>query len=124
MRPQIRVSEHEGWTVVGVDGELDIYTAPRLREELVDLIGAGRRRLIVDMDGVTFIDSTGLGVLIGALKRLHAVKGELRVVATAEPVLRLMRVTGLNRVFGVFACVDAAVASPARQPQPARSVSG
>jgi anti-sigma B factor antagonist len=114
MPPEISVSEVDRWTVVAVGGELDVYSAPRLREALIDLIGAGHRRLILDMDGVTFIDSTGLGVLIGGLKRLRGAGGELRVVATVEPVVRIMRITGLNRVFGGFASVDAAVSGEER----------
>jgi anti-sigma B factor antagonist len=94
--------------VLTVDGELDISTAPRCGAQVIDLIGAGRHRLVVDMNAVTFIDSTGLGVLIGALKRLRGVDGELRLVATVDPVMRTIRVTGLHRVFELFTSVGAA----------------
>jgi anti-sigma B factor antagonist len=104
------VCELAGWTVVTVTGELDIYAAPRLRGALVDLVQAGTHRVVVDTSNVTFIDSTGIGVLIGALKRLRAADGELRVVASAEPVLRMLRVTGLHRVFATYSCLDEAVA--------------
>ena len=100
-----------GWSVLSVAGELDISSAPRLRGELVDLIHGGAHRLVVDTGGVTFIDSTGLGVLIGALKRVRAAGGELRVVASGEPVIRILRVTGLHRVFSTFATLDEAVAA-------------
>ena len=107
------VREDRGWTVVAVTGELDIYAAPRLRSQLIDLIGSGVRRLVVDLDAVTFIDSTGLGVLIGALKRLRAAQGEMRLVATGEAVVRMLRVTGLHRVFASYESVDEAVTADA-----------
>jgi anti-sigma B factor antagonist len=99
-----------GWAVVTVDGALDIYTAPALREQLVTLIERGHGRLVVDMDEVTFIDSTGLGVLVGALKRIRQTEhGALRVVATHDPVAHLMHMTRLDHVFGPYATVEAAV---------------
>jgi len=109
--PEARVEHVAGWTVLAVAGELDIYTAPRLREQILDLINDGQCHLVLHMDGVTFIDSTGLGVLIGALKRLRAQRGEIRVVATVEPVLRTMRITGLHRVFTPYRSVAEAVAA-------------
>ncbi len=69
-----------GRTVVAVGGEIDVYTAPKLREQLVDLVAAGSHHLIVDMEGVEFLDSTGLGVLVGGLKRVRAHDGSLRLV--------------------------------------------
>jgi anti-sigma B factor antagonist len=105
------VREVAGWTVVAVSGELDIYASPRLRGTLVDLVQAGARQLVVDTSDVTFIDSTGLGVLIGILKRVRAAGGQLRVVACGEAVLRMLRVTGLHQVFATFGSLDEALAS-------------
>src|SRR4051812_23938635 len=119
MPPEKTVREVAGWTVLSVDGELDIYAAPRLRERLIDLIAAGHHKFVIDMDAVSFIDSTGLGVIIGALKRVRGAGGELRVVATVDPVLRTMRITGLHRVFGAYASVDVAVTATDNVPQPA-----
>ena len=62
-------------TVLEVGGEVDVYTAPRLRERLVELVEGGARKVIVDLSRVEFLDSTGLGVLVGALKRLRAAGG-------------------------------------------------
>jgi anti-sigma B factor antagonist len=99
-----------GWSVVTVDGALDIYAAPALRERLVGLLDAGHHRIVVDMDAVTFIDSTGLGVLVGTLKRIRQTKhGALRVVATHDPVVYLMRMTQLDSVFGRYDSVIDAV---------------
>jgi anti-sigma B factor antagonist len=112
--PSFKTYAHDGWTVVHVTGELDVYAAPVLRAQLVDLVVGESPRLIVDMDTVTFIDSTGLGVLVGVLRRVRHHGGVLRVVATGDPVLRTMRITGLHRVFGTFASVtEATTASEA-----------
>jgi anti-sigma B factor antagonist len=104
-----------GKTVIAVSGEIDVYTAPRLRETLVSLVDAGNYRLIVDMEGVEFLDSTGLGVLVGGLKRVRAHDGEIDLVCTQNRILRIFRITGLNRVFSIFDSVEDALASDSEQ---------
>jgi anti-sigma B factor antagonist len=99
------------WTVVSVGGEIDVYTAPKLREALVELVNAGRYQLIVDVEAVDFLDSTGLGVLVGGLKRVRANDGNLRVVCTQERLLKIFRITGLTKVFAIHDSVSAATAS-------------
>src|SRR5688572_12851975 len=76
-------------TVLEVGGEVDVYTAPRLRERLVELVEQGARHVIVDLSRVEFLDSTGLGVLVGALKRLRAVNGTLGLVCAHERLLKI-----------------------------------
>jgi anti-sigma B factor antagonist len=99
-------------TVVGVEGEIDVYTAPKLREQLVELVNAGNYHLIVDMERVDFLDSTGLGVLVGGLKRVRAHDGSLRLVCTQERILKIFRITGLTKVFPIHDSVkDAAAAT-------------
>jgi len=100
-----------GSTVVAVSGEIDVYTAPRLRETLVNLVETGNYRLIVDMEGVEFLDSTGLGVLVGGLKRVRAHDGAIDLVCTQGRILRIFRITGLSRVFNIYDSVDEALAS-------------
>jgi anti-sigma B factor antagonist len=100
-----------GQTVIEVSGEIDVYTAPRLRETLVSLVDAGNSRLIVDMEGVEFLDSTGLGVLVGGLKRVRAIDGGIDLVCTQGRILRIFRITGLSKVFSIFGSVDEALAS-------------
>ncbi len=100
-----------GSTVIAVSGEIDVYTAPRLREALVSLVDAGNYRLIVDMEGVEFLDSTGLGVLVGGLKRVRAHDGVIDLVCTQGRILRIFRITGLSRVFTIYDSVDEALAS-------------
>ncbi len=98
-------------TVVAIRGEVDVHTAPRLRAYFVDLVNSGCHHLVVDLDGVGFIDSTGLGVLVGVLKRVRGEGGSLRLVFTHERILKIFRITGLNNVFSVHASIAEATAS-------------
>ena len=98
-------------TIVEVGGEIDVYTAPRLREQLVDLVADGKYHLVVDMERVDFLDSTGLGVLVGGLKRVRNHDGSLQLVCNQEKILKIFRITGLTKVFPIHASVDEAVAA-------------
>jgi anti-sigma B factor antagonist len=100
-------------TVVAVSGEIDVYTAPKLREHLIDLVSGGRYRLIVDLEGVDFLDSTGLGVLVGGLKRVRAHDGSLSLVCSQDRILKIFRITGLTKVFGIHSSVDEALSADA-----------
>jgi anti-sigma B factor antagonist len=96
----------DGLTVIDVEGEIDVYTAPKLREKLIDLVNKGNFHLLVNMEKVEFLDSTGLGVLVGGLKRVRAHDGSLELVCTQERILKIFRITGLTKVFGIFDSVD------------------
>jgi len=98
-------------TVVEVGGEIDVYTAPKLREQLVELVNDGSFHLVVDMEGVDFLDSTGLGVLVGALKRVRTHDGDLSLVCDEPRILKVFEITGLTKVFAMYADVDQAVAA-------------
>jgi len=98
-------------TVLAVKGEIDVYTAPRLREKLVDLVSQGHRQIVVDLDGVDFLDSTGLGVLVGGLKRLRSNGGDLSLVCTQARILKVFEITGMTTVFSISASVDEATAN-------------
>jgi anti-sigma B factor antagonist len=98
-------------TLVAVGGEIDVYTAPKLRERLVAVIDSGGHDLIVDLEGVDFLDSTGLGVLVGALKRVREHQGSLRLVCTGERLLKIFRITGLAKVFTIYPSVEDASAA-------------
>lgn len=102
--------EHGPVSIVTVAGEIDHATAPRLRETLVSLAEHGRHRLVIDLRGVDFMDSTALGLLAGALKRSWAADGSFRLVCTAERLLAMFRVTGLDRVMAIRESVDQALA--------------
>ena len=104
------VTEHGGTTVLAVRGEVDVYTAPRLREKLVELVSQGKHNLVVDLEAVDFLDSTGLGVLVGGLKRLRSHDGDLSLVCTQHRIQKVFEITGLTKVFTIHESVDAAVA--------------
>jgi len=106
-------SDPSGFTVIEVGGEIDVYTAPRLRERLIGLVEGGNYQLIVNMEAVEFLDSTGLGVLVGGLKRVRAQDGGIDLVCTQSRILRIFRITGLNKVFSIFETVAEAIASHA-----------
>ena len=101
----------DGIEIVDVEGEIDVYTAPRLRELLIDLVNNGHYQLVVNMEKVEFLDSTGLGVLVGGLKRVRAHDGSLDLVCTQERILKIFRITGLTKVFGIHDTVDEAIAN-------------
>jgi len=103
----------DGIEVIDVQGEIDIYTAPRLRELLIDLVSTGSYQLVVNLDKVGFLDSTGLGVLVGGLKRVRAHDGSLDLICTQQRILKIFRITGLTEVFGIYQTVDPAI--PARK---------
>src|SRR5712671_6968456 len=100
-----------GIEVIDVRGEIDMYTAPRLRELLIDLVSTGSYQLVVNLDKVGFLDSTGLGVLVGALRRVRAHDGSLDLVCTQQRILKIFRITGLTEVFGIHQTVDQAIAA-------------
>lgn len=109
-------------TVVWVVGEVDAYTAPRLREYLGQLVESGQNRLILDIDEVDFLDSTGLGVLVGALRRVRCHAGSLQLVCSQDRLLKLFRITGLIKVFTIHEALSAAVDGPAPVPPHAADI--
>jgi anti-sigma B factor antagonist len=84
---------------------VDVYSAPRLREKLVELVSEGHRQIVADLEGVDFLDSTGLGVLVGGLKRLRSHEGDLTLVCTQPRILKVFEITGLTSVFKISATV-------------------
>ena len=83
-----------GTEVIDVQGEIDMYTAPRLRELLINLVSKGSYQLVVNLDKVGFLDSTSLGVLVGGLRRVRAHDGSLDLVCTQQRILKIFRITG------------------------------
>ena len=94
------------WTVVVAAGELDLHTAPPLRDHLLGLIEQGTSRLAVDMSKVDFMDSSSLGGLITCLKRLRERDGQLALVGLDGPPMKVMTLTGLDRVFELVGSTD------------------
>jgi anti-sigma B factor antagonist len=99
-------------TVLTLRGEIDVYTAPRLRQAIVDIVDGGAQRLVVDMEKVDFLDSTGLGVMVEGLKRMKGRDGTLSVVATQDKIVKIFDITGLNKSFDIYQSVDEAVGNP------------
>jgi anti-sigma B factor antagonist len=95
--------------VLRVAGEVDAYTAPMLREQIRDLAAKGAVHLIADLSRVDFLDSTGLGTLVGGLKRLREAGGTLTLVITAPRILRLFQITGLTKVLAIYPSVAEAI---------------
>jgi anti-sigma B factor antagonist len=106
------VADH---VVLEIGGEIDVYTAPRLRERLTEMLAAGEKHVVVDLGRVEFLDSTGLGVLVGTHRRLRASEGSLSLVCPHERLLKIFRITGLDTVFSIHPSVDDATnGGPAR----------
>ena len=99
--------------VVAVTGEIDLFTAPEFKQRMSELIDAGRSRLVVDLSATTFIDSSSLGVLIGAHRRLKLRGGSLLVVCENETIAKTFKITGLDGVFTIAPSVDAALSDDA-----------
>ncbi len=96
--------------VLSIRGEIDVSTAPELRDCLRALSQSGHQTAVVDLGQVTFLDSTALGVLVSGLKRFRESGGDLRLVVTGRSVMKVLEITGLVEVFPIFYTVDAAVA--------------
>ena len=101
----------DGIAVIALSGEVDLYTAPELKHELVRLVDNGAIAVIVDLTDTTFIDSTTLGVLISGVRRLRPEGGKLELVVTDRNIGKIFEITGLDRVFAIHPEVDAALAS-------------
>lgn len=95
--------------MLSVKGEVDLATAPRLRDELLRLVDGGRNQVVLSLEGVPFMDSTGLGVLVMGLKHARERGGDLVLVCSQPQVLRLLSITRLDEVFSVHGTVAEAV---------------
>lgn len=105
----LTVTDVDGRAVVATEGAIDLYTAGILRDELARLHGAGSHRVVVDLTDLDFLDSTGLGVLIGGRKAVAAHGGDLKLVCPQERFHKLFRITGLDQVFPIFGSLPEAL---------------
>jgi anti-sigma B factor antagonist len=105
----LETREVGGRAVVAVGGEIDGYTAPELRDKITELVAAGHHDIVVDMENVDFLDSTGLGVLVGGLKKVRAENGSMQLVCGQDRLLKIFRITGLAQVFTIHATLDEAL---------------
>jgi anti-sigma B factor antagonist len=102
-------TDRGGVPVVKVQGEVDVSTAPELRERLLAIAEEGKPVVIVDLSDVSFIDSTALGVLVSALKRFRSGGGDLKLVVTEPHIVKVLEITGLTEVFEIYARSEEAV---------------
>ncbi|HEY5288249.1 MAG TPA: STAS domain-containing protein [Solirubrobacteraceae bacterium] len=99
----------EGTSVISIEGELDLATAPRLKWMLLDALDAGHEKLVIDLALTTFMDSTALGVLVGVNRSL-GVDARMAIVCPRSPVLKIFELSGLDGMFAIFSTVDEALA--------------
>jgi anti-sigma B factor antagonist len=103
-------------TVLAVGGEVDVYSAPGVRDRINDLLDGGVRALVLDLMRLQFIDSTGLGVLVAAANRTTEAHGSMRLACNQDRILKLLHITGLNAVFEIYSSVDDALAAAPSTP--------
>jgi anti-sigma B factor antagonist len=104
-----QLSEHA--YVISLAGEVDLYTAPEFKQQLLEVIAQGATHVIVDFSNTTFIDSTTLGVLVGGVKRLRGNDGQLTLVCSDRNITKIFEITGLDRVFSIYSNRGDAVAA-------------
>lgn len=97
--------------IISIDGELDMYTAPQLKDALSDGMGGKHKHVVVDLTRVAFLDSTTLGILVGGLRRLRLEERELHLVVDHPHLSKMFRITGFDGVFPIHKTVDEAVAA-------------
>jgi anti-sigma B factor antagonist len=113
MELALQLEEREGWAIARASGDLDLTTAPRLREQLVQVVTGGQPRIVLDLQAVDFIDSTGLGVLVGVLKRTRSQGGDLRLVSQRSGLRKILELTTLDQALPLASSVEDAIGEPA-----------
>lgn len=108
MELDIKTEHANGNCVITVAGEVDVYTSPTLKREIAQVMDDGCENVIVDLEKIGFIDSSGLGVLVSALRTVKEQGGTMRLVCTSDSILKIFRITGLDKVFPLFASVEEA----------------
>ena len=98
---ETRAAESEP-PIIELEGEVDVYTAPQLKQQMISLLESGARELVVDLTKVDYLDSTALGVLIGGLKRMRERDGNMVLVCPSPRIRRVFEITGLDKIFDIF----------------------
>ena len=114
--PIVTSTRSGDWRVVTVNGEIDVHTGPALRDHLLSAFAQGDAALVVDLSRVSFLDSSGLGVLVTAHKRARTTDGELRIAACRPPVATIFQITALDRAFCIYPTVQEALSAPLPRP--------
>jgi anti-anti-sigma factor len=108
---KITNKEIKDGNVLSVQGEIDVYTSPKVKEAIGNLIEQSKYNIVVNLEEVRYIDSTGLGVLIGALKRLREHNGNISLVCSNPQIKKIFQITGLVKIFGIFKSEEEAQAN-------------
>ncbi|WP_342433561.1 anti-sigma factor antagonist [Neobacillus sp. FSL H8-0543] len=101
MKVNIEKQQNDKDIYVTVVGEIDAYTAPKLREELLPLAEGNNKVITINLKEVSYMDSTGLGVFVGLFKQLNKNEGELRLVELSDRLMRLFELTGLSKIMNI-----------------------
>ena len=97
-------------SLIDLEGEVDVYTAPQLKQQIINLLDEGVKHVIVNLSAVDYLDSTALGVLIGGLKRLRERDGRLDLICPNQRIKRIFEITGLDKIFDIYAAEEEALA--------------
>ena len=119
LRLQTQVRRDAPYPVLAVAGEIDVFTAPLFKQAVVNLVAEGHRHLFLDMREVTFMDSSGFGALLGATKRLRPDGGSLNLIGCSRTIQRMLHLTRLDTILGVFESESEAIGAVDRQPNAA-----
>lgn len=101
--------------IIELEGEVDVYTAPQLKQQLVRLLESDTKELVVDLTKVDYLDSTALGVLIGGLRRMRERDGNMVLVCPSPRILRVFEITGLDKIFEIYNSLDDAAESMGKE---------
>jgi len=101
--------------IIELEGEVDVYTAPQLKQQMISLLESGAKELVVDLTKVDYLDSTALGVLIGGLKRMRERDGNMALVCPSPRIRRVFEITGLDKIFDIFNTPEEATESMGKE---------
>ncbi len=123
VRIETSLRHHDDVPVLDVTGEIDIYTTPQFKDAVSAAIDEGKPSIIINMTKVNYMDSSGFGTLLSATKRLRPIDGGLYLTGCNEAITRMLQITRLNTIFGIYATEEEAVAAARVPAQPAPDVS-
>lgn len=106
IRLETSTREINDFTILDMSGEIDVYTAPKFKEVVNQIINSGQKDLIVNMQHVSYMDSSGFGTLLSATKRLRPDGGTVNLVACNNSIDRMLHITRLNTVFNTYRTID------------------
>lgn len=115
LRLQTHVRDDSRYPVLVVSGEIDVFTAPLFKQAVVNLVAAGHRHLFLDLSGVTFMDSSGFGALLGATKRLRPDGGSLSLIGCSRTIQRMLHLTRLDTILELYETSEEAMRAVAER---------